>query len=153
MCESPAMTITTKLNEDLKTAMRAKDAVARDTLRMIKSDLEKAELEKGSALSGAEELAVLARAAKTRRESATQYDEGGRPELAEKERAEIKVVERYLPTALTEDEARAAIDAVAKELGITEKKQMGQLIKEAIRRHQGQLDGKLASKIASSLLS
>ncbi|MFK8003122.1 MAG: GatB/YqeY domain-containing protein [Polyangiales bacterium] len=147
------MSIQAKLQEDLKAAMKAKDVVTRDTIRMLKSDLEKAELTKGSELSDGEEIDVIARAAKTRKESAAQYEEGGRKDLVDKELAEVAVVERYLPKALSEDEARTIIEALAKELGVTEKKQMGSLIKEAMARNRGQLDGKMASKIAASVLS
>lgn len=134
-------------------AMKAKDVITRDTVRMLKSDLEKAELTKGGELTDGEELDVIARAAKTRKESAAQYDEGGRPDLVEKELSEVVVVERYLPKPLSEDEARTIIEALAIELGVTEKKQMGSLIKEAMARNRGQLDGKMASKIAASVLS
>lgn len=147
------MSVRTQLAEDLKTAMKAKDLLARDVLRMIKSGLDEAELKKGAALDDGEELDVLVRAVKTRQESAAQYDEGGRPELAEKERAEIAIVERYLPKAMSEAEARDAIEALAKELGLSEKKQMGQLMKAVQGKYRGVIDGKLASKIAGSLLS
>ena len=147
------MSIQAKLQQDLKAAMKAKDVLTRDTVRMLKSDLEKAELTKGGELTEGEELDVIARAAKTRKESAVQYEEGGRQDLVDKELAEVSVVERYLPKALSEAEARVIIEALAKELGVTEKKQMGSLIKEAMERNRGQLDGKMASKIAASVLS
>jgi len=147
------MSVREKLAEELKAAMKAKEVVARDALRMIKSNLDEAELKKGAPLDDAEELDVLLRAVKTRQESAAQYDEGGRPELAEKERAEIAIVERFLPKAMTEDEARDALVALAAELGITEKKQLGQLMKAVTTRYRGIIDGKLASKIAGSILS
>jgi uncharacterized protein YqeY len=147
------MSVREKLAEELKAAMKAKEVVARDALRMIKSNLDEAELKKGAPLDDAEELDVLLRAVKTRQESAAQYDEGGRPELAEKERAEIAIVERFLPKAMTEDEARDALVALAAELGLTEKKQLGQLMKAVTARYRGIIDGKLASKIAGSILS
>ncbi len=146
------MSLQTELLDDLKTAMKAKDEVTRDTLRMLKSELGKAELDKGAALSEDEELAILMRGVKTRKESASAYDDGERPELAARERAEILVIEKYLPTALTEDEARASITQLVAELGLTEKKQMGALMKAIMAKHGGTLDGKMASKIASSLL-
>ena len=146
------MSLQKTILEDLKAAMKAKDEVARDTLRMLKTDLQKLELEKDE-LTEADELTVLTRAVKTRKESAQAYDEGGRPELAAKERAEIEVIERYLPKAMSEEEARAAIAAIAQELGVTEKKQMGALMKAVMAKHRGTIDGKLASKIAGSLLS
>lgn len=147
------MSVREKLAEELKTAMKSKDVLARDSLRMLKSNLDEAELRKGAPLDDAEELEVLLRAVKTRHESAAQYDEGGRPELAEKERAEIVIVERFLPKAMSEDEARDALVALAAELGLTEKKQLGQLMKAVSARYRGVIDGKLASKLAGSILS
>lgn len=147
------MSLDKTLADDLKAAMRAKDVLTRDTLRMVRSKLDAAELTKGSALDESEQLTVLSRAVKTRRESAAQYEEGGRPELAEKELSEVEVIAKYLPKALSEDEARAAITAIAEELGLTEKKQMGQLMGQIKARYQGQIDGKMGAKIAGSLLS
>ncbi|MEM6955083.1 MAG: GatB/YqeY domain-containing protein [Myxococcota bacterium] len=147
------MELRTRLKEDLKTAMRAKDTVARDTIRMLKADLDKAELDKGSDLDEGEVLTVLARAVKTRKESAAQYEEGGREDLRDQELAQVAVVQRYLPEAMSEDEAREAIKTIAAELSIESKKDMGRLIKETLARHRGQLDGKLASKIAGQILN
>ena len=147
------MTLADKLTEDIKMAMKAKDVVARDTLRMLKSELGQAEIQKGKALDEADEIAVLLKAVKTRTESAEQYDQGGRAELADKERAEIAIIQRFLPQPLTADEAQAAISGLAAELGVTEKKQMGALMKAVKERYTGQIDGKLAAKIAGQLLS
>lgn len=141
-----------RILEDLKAALRAKDEVSKTTLRMLKSDLSKKEAELGRALSEAEELAVLASAVKSRRDSMAAYAEADRADLVDNEKAEIAVIERYLPKQLDEDEARAAIAALASELGITEKKQMGALMKAVMDRYRGQVDGKLASRIAGSLL-
>ncbi|MEM1418489.1 MAG: GatB/YqeY domain-containing protein [Myxococcota bacterium] len=138
--------------EELKAAMKAKDTVARDTLRMLKAQLGEAELAKGAPLGETDEIAVLTRAVKTRTESAAQYDEGGRADLAEKERAEIAIVQRFLPKALSEDEAKEAIAKLAAEGGFSEKKQMGQLMKAVKAAFPGQIDGRLAAKIAGQLL-
>lgn len=147
------MSVREKLAADLKTAMKAKDIVARDVLRMVKSNLDEAELKKGAPLDDAEEMEVLLRAVKTRQESAGQYEQGGRPELADKERAEIGIIEGFLPKAMNADQARDAIVALAKELGLTEKRQMGQLMKAVTAQYRGVIDGKLASQIAGSILS
>lgn len=147
------MPIGSKIAEELKAAMKAKDVVVRDTLRMLKSELGQAEIHKGSALDDAEEMAVLLKAVKTRTESAQQYDEGNRAELAEKERAEIEVIQRFLPKQMSEDEARETIAALATELSIVDKKQMGQLMKAIKERFPGQIDGKVAARIAGQVLS
>ncbi len=138
------MSLLDTINADLKKAMLAGDRIARDTLRMLKSEL--------LTLDTPDEMGVLTRAVKSRRDSVQSYREGGREDLAEKEEAEIAVVERYLPTQLTEDEAREAIAAIVADLGVSSKKDLGKVMKEVMSRHRGQIDGKLASSIAGELL-
>lgn len=150
---STAPSLAERLLEDLKVAMRAKDDVAKQTLRMVKSELGKKELDLGRDLDEKEQMDVLLAAVKSRRDSIVEYEKAGRQDLADAEKAEIAVVERYLPAQMSEDDARDAIEALAKELGVTEKKQMGQLMKGVMDRYRGQIDGKLASKLASSILA
>ncbi|MBC7172593.1 MAG: GatB/YqeY domain-containing protein [Polyangiaceae bacterium] len=138
------MDLIERITEDMKQAMRAGDTLARDTLRMLKAELTKPEAADGAT--------VLAKAAKSRAESADEYDRGGRPELAAKERAEIAIIERYLPEKLSEDDALAAVRAIATEIGASEKKDLGRLMKEVLARHKGVIDGKLASTLAAKVL-
>jgi len=138
------MALLERINADLKKAMLARDEVTRDTLRMIKSEL--------LTLDKPDELAVLSRAVKSRRDSIKSYVDGGRQDLADKEQAEIDVIERYLPKQLDEIEAREAITAIIEELGLSSKKDLGQVMKEVKTRHPGQIDGRLASSIAGRLL-
>ena len=138
------MALMEKIDADLKKAMLARDEVTRDTLRMIKSEL--------LTLEKPDELAVLSRAVKSRRDSIESYVEGGRQDLADKEQAEIEVIERYLHKQLSEDEAREAITAIIEELGLSSKKELGKVMKEIKARDPGQVDGKLASSIAARLL-
>jgi uncharacterized protein YqeY len=138
------MSLLEQINADLKKAMLERDAVTRDTLRMVKSEL--------LTLDNPDELAVLSRAVKSRRDSIKSYVEGGRQDLADKEQAEIEVIERYLPKQLSEDEAREAIAGIIGELGLSSKKELGQVMKEVKARYPGQVDGRLASSIAAQLL-
>jgi len=147
------MALKDQLLEDLKAAMKAKDEVAKLTLRSLKSDLAKKEVELGRDLDEKEEIALLSSAVKSRRDSVSEYEKAERKDLADAERAEIAVIERYLPAQLDEQEARAAIESLAKELGVSEKKQMGQLMNAVMERYRGQIDGKQASRIAAGLLS
>jgi len=147
------MSLKEKLAEDLAAAIRARDEVSKRTLRMLKSELGKRELALGRAPTEEEELAVLLGAVKSRRDSVASYEEAGRLELAEDERAEIAVVERYLPPAMSEEEARDAIAKLAAELGLSEKREMGRLMGAVMEAHRGRIDGKLASRIARELLS
>ena len=124
--------------------MLARDDVTRDTLRMLKSEL--------LTLDNPDELAVLTRAVKSRKDSIKSYVEGGRQDLADKEQAEIDVIQRYLPKPLDDEEARQAIAAIIEELGLSTKKDLGKAMKEIRARYRGQIDGKLASSIAGELL-
>lgn len=147
------MALSDRILEDLKAAMKAKDEVTKQTLRMLKSELGRKEVEVGRELDEAEELGVLTSAVKSRRDSIAAYEDAERKDLADAERAEIAVIERYLPAQMSDDEARAAIEAIAAELGVREKKDMGRLMKAVMERHRGQIEGKTASRIAGSILS
>ena len=138
------MALLEQINADLKKAMLERDEVTRDTLRMVKSEL--------LALDDPDELVVLSRAMKTRRDSIKSYVEGGRQDLADKEQAEIEVIERYLPKQLSEDETREAIAGIIEELGLSSKKDLGKVMKEVKGRYPGQVDGRLASSLAGQLL-
>ena len=138
------MSLLEQINADLKKAMLERDVVTRDTLRMVKSEL--------LTLDKPDVLAVLSRAVKSRRDSIKSYVDGGRQDLADKEQAEIEVIERYLPRQLSEDEAREAIAAIVEELGVSTKKELGRVMKEIKARFPGQVDGRLASSIAGQLL-
>lgn len=138
------MALLEQIDADLKRAMLARDDVTRDTLRMLKSEL--------LTLDDPDELTVLTRAVKSRRDSIKSYLEGGRQDLADKEQAEIEVIQRYLPKPLTDDEARAAIAAIIEDQGLSSKKDLGKVMKEVRSRYPGQIDGKLASTIAGELL-
>jgi len=138
------MPLLEQINADLKKAMLERDEVTRDTLRMVKSEL--------LTLDNPDELAVLSRAVKSRRDSIRSYLEGGRQDLADKEQAEIEVIERYLPKQLSEDEAREAISTIIEELGLSSKKELGKVMKEVKTRYPGQIDGRMASSIAGQLL-
>ncbi len=139
------MALLEQINTDLKKAMLERDELTRDTLRMIKSEL--------LMLDNPDELAVLSRAVKSRRDSIKSYVEGGRQDLADKEQAEIEVIERYLPKQLSEDETREAIAGIIEELGRSGKKELGKVMKEMKARYPGQVDGRQASSIAGQLLA
>lgn len=138
------MSLLETIDADLKKAMLERDAVTRDTLRMLKSEL--------LTLDQPDEIAVLTRAVKSRKDSIQSYIEGGRQDLADKEQAEIDVIQRYLPKPLSEEEAREAIAAIIAEVGATTKKDLGPVMKTVRSRYPGQIDGKLASMLAGELL-
>ena len=138
------MSLLEQIDRDLKKAMLARDEVSRDTLRMLKSEL--------LTLDDPDEIAVLTRAVKSRRDSIASYLEGGREDLADKERAEIEVIQRYLPKPLSEAEAREAIAGIIEEVGAESKRDLGKVMKEIRTRFPGRIDGKVASGIAGELL-
>jgi uncharacterized protein YqeY len=147
------MSLQAKIEADLKTAMREHDDVARDTLRLVLSEIKRKQNELlKDELTPDEEQAVLLRAVKTRQESIEQFDKAGRGDLASKERAELAVIQTYLPKMMSDDEARAAVKSLIAELKITSKKDIGALMKPLMAKYKGLIDGKVAQKIIGELL-
>jgi uncharacterized protein YqeY len=147
-----AMPLHDAILTDLKKAMKEGDDVAKQTLRMLRSELNAKEIDLGRPLEEGEELAVLTSAVKMRRDAITEYEQAGRTDLAEAEQAQIVVVQRYLPAQLDEAEAREAIRGLAEELGVSSKKEMGRLMKAVMDRYRGRIEGKLASRLAGDVL-
>ena len=141
-----------KLQEQLKESMRNKDEVRTSVLRMLISDFKYAQIEKKSALDESESTQVIKRAIKKRKESIEMYEKGGRPDLAAKESAELKILQEFVPAEMDEQTMRSKIEQVITELGATEKKDMGRVMKEVLSRYKGQIDGKVAQKIVSEKL-
>jgi hypothetical protein len=142
-----------KLEADVKAAMLAKNEVVRDTLRLLLAEFKRLEVQEGKTLTPEIEQDVLLKAAKQRQQSIDEFEKAGRADLAAKEKAEQTVIQNYLPKAMGEAEAKAAIQALARELGLTQKKDMGTLMKAAMAKHKGSLDGKLAQKVLGEILA
>lgn len=144
-----------RIEADLKEAMKSKNEVVRDTLRLVTSEMKNQAIklrEKGKELDEAEQLAVLARCVKQRKDSVEQYEDAGRTELADKERAEIAVIEGYLPQGLSEEELRAAVAEAIAEAGAASMKDMGLVMKALMAKHKGRIDGKSAQSVVGELL-
>lgn len=146
------MSLAQRIQTDLVQAMRDRDVLARDTLRMVLSALKNRRIEAGEELDEAQVQTVLAGAVKSRKDSAEQFDQAQRPELAEKERAEIAVIEIYLPAQLSDDETAKLVAAKLAELELTSKSQLGQLMKAVMAEHRGEVDGKTVQRLAAELL-
>lgn len=146
------MTVLERLQEDLKSAMRAGDATARDAIRMAIAALKNRRIEVGRDLDEGQELQVLTKQVKSREDSVEQYSAAGREDLAGKERAEIEVLQRYLPRQLNEDEVRAAVQKAIADVGASSKRDLGQVMKAVMARYRGQIDGKHVQAIAGELL-
>ena len=141
-----------RLKADLTEAIRRKDTIAMSTLRMLISQVQYARIEAKRDLTDDDYLTVLQRGVKTRREAIEHYDKGGRKDLADKERAEIAIVERYLPAGMSPEETAQVVDGLLLELGITGKKDLGRAMKEFMARHRGRVDGKAVSALIASRL-
>ena len=146
------MSISERLAEDLKSAMREKDEVARGAIRLIRAAIQNAEIEKGRALDDAGELDVLARMAKQRRESIEAYRTHGREDLAAQEEAELAVVSRYLPAQMDEDEIRALAMQTMSELGASGPGDRGKVMGKLMPQLKGKADGAVAARIVGELL-
>jgi uncharacterized protein YqeY len=160
--EELLMTIAEKIDSDIKDAMRAREEHRLTTLRMVKSALKSKEIDKREPLTEAEQTAVLSTLLKQRRESVDQFTKGGRPELAEKEQAEIAMIEAYMPQAAGEDQVRAivetAISTLTQNNGGTRPgpKDIGpamKLVQQRILASGLRAEGKLVSEIVRSELA
>lgn len=138
---------------DLTAAMKSQDAGKRDTLRMVKAALMNKQIDKGGELTDDEVTKALQTLVKQRRDSIEQYENAGRAELAEKEAAEIAVIEAYLPQAATADEIAAAVDAAVAETGATSMKDMGNVMKTALAKLAGKTaDGRAVNEAVKAKL-
>lgn len=147
------MSLQQRLAEEIKSAMLAKDADRLGTLRLLKSALGYAQIEKKSeTTSDADFVALVQKEIKKRRDSIEQFEKGGRPELAAKEKLEIGVLEPFLPKAFSEAELEELIRVTIQELGATSKKEMGQVIKAVQAKAAGRAEGKAISRLVGKLL-
>lgn len=142
------------ITAEIKTAMKAKDSARLATLRLIKAEIMKKETEKNaSELDEAGMIRLLQTMKKQREDSIAAYEKGGRQELADKERAEIVILETFLPKQLSDEDLKALAAEVIAELGLIEMRQMGGAIKEVMARAAGGADGKRVSAAVKALLS
>ena len=149
-------TISNKITEDLKTAMRAKDTRALNTLRALKSAIKNAAIAKGGAdteLDDTEETGIVRKQVKQRQDSIEQFESAGRTELADVEKEEITILERYLPTALSAEELSAMVDAAVTESGASSRADMGKVMKILQEKTGGRADGKTLSQEVMKRLS
>jgi len=147
------MSLRDRLTEDLKLAMKARDQLRMDVIRMIKAAVLNKEVEVKKDLDDAEMSRIMTTMIKQRKESVEQFEKGQRAELAAKERQEISIIEAYLPKALSPEELDRTVDAVIRESGATSAKDMGAVMKAVTARLAGQpVDGKQVSDLVRSKL-
>lgn len=154
------MSFIQRISQDITAAMKSKEAEKLSTLRMVKTALMNFEIEKkGKAnnpettIDDAEAIKVLQTLVKQRRDSIEQYEQGGRPELAEKEAAEIKFIEAYLPAAMDEAAIARIVEEAIAETGASSMKELGNVMKAVMAKTAGQMvDGKVVSQLVRSKL-
>ena|SRR3989338_3248337 len=149
------MTIVQKITDGIKTAMLGKDAVRRNTLRLVKAAFvtEAIALKKPDAISDEDAFTVIKRLAKQRKDSVEQFRKGGREDLAKAEESELEILEEFLPTQMSEDEIRKIAQAVKMRIGIVEKSKMGQLIGTVMKETSGRADGAMVKSAVEKLFS
>lgn len=142
------MTLVERIDSNLKDAMRAKDATRLGVLRMLKSALKNAAIEKSAAegqLNDAEAVQVIRKQAKQRQDSIESFEKGGRAELVAKEKEELSILNSYLPAAMSAEELSKIVRETIAELGVTSKAQMGAVMKALQAKVAGRADGKTLS--------
>ncbi len=148
------MSLEKTLGADIVTAMKAKDQTRLTALRLLKTALTNKTIEKGRALDAAEELQVVSTQVKQRKDSIEQFTKGGRQDLADKEQAEIQILNAYLPAAASDEEVMAAVTAAIGETGATSAKDIGKVMKAAMAALAGKtVDGKKVNEAVRARLA
>ena len=150
------MTISERITQDVTAAMKARDELRLSTLRMVKSAIKNKEIDKRAPLDDQEALSVLSTLIKQRKDSIDQFTKGGRKELADKEAAEIVIIEGYMPKAAGEEEIAAVVRSTISEMGSPTMKDMGAVMKNSMAKFAAtgtRVDGKVVSDTVKRLLS
>ncbi|OGQ50344.1 MAG: glutamyl-tRNA amidotransferase [Deltaproteobacteria bacterium RIFCSPLOWO2_02_FULL_57_26] len=147
------MELKAEIQDAMKAAMRRGDRVTLSTLRLLLSALHNEEIKGRRELTQEETLKTIASLYKQGQESIEYFRKGGRSDLVEKEEAELEILRRYLPEALSEDEVRALIRSAVEEVGAAGVKDLGKVMKQVMPQVTGRVDGKRVSEIAKEILS
>lgn len=147
------MSLKETLMQDLKTAMKTKDKRAKDTITMVRAAIKQKEVDERVDLDDEGVLKVLSKEIKERRGSIEEFEKAGRDDLVESTKAEIDVLMKYMPEQLSEEELEELVRQVMEENNITEKKQMGLLMKNIMPKVQGRADGKAVNAIVNRILN
>lgn len=148
--------LTDKIREELKDSMRAKDTLRINTLRGLLAGFTNELVAKGikpmEQISDEDALTVIKRGVKQRKDSIEQFRKGNREDLAQKEEAELKILETYMPAQMSREQIEVVAKQVKEKLGITDKSKMGQFVGAVIKETKGQADGAIVKEIVESLL-
>ncbi|XJS11511.1 GatB/YqeY domain-containing protein [Aerococcaceae bacterium WGS1372] len=146
------MSLTDRINQDVKEAMKARDKDTLKVIRMLKAGLQKEQLEHSEPLTDEEELTIITRELKQRKDSLAEFEKAGRQDLVEEVTAEIAIVERYLPEQLTEEEVESKIKSIIDDIGASSSADFGKVMGKAMAELKGQADGKVVNSITKKLL-
>ncbi|MBI4655015.1 MAG: GatB/YqeY domain-containing protein [Nitrospirae bacterium] len=147
------MSLSEKLSDDLKKAMKTRDKDTLSVVRMIKAAVKNKEIEKGAALLDEEIYAVLNSMVRQRKDSIEQFSKAGRDDLVKQETKELSIVQSYLPPQLSEDEVKRIINNVIAEVGASTPKDIGKVMKSIMPKVKGQIDSKLLSELVKKALT
>lgn len=147
------MSIKEKLMQDLKAAMKSHDKIKKDTITMVRAAIKQIEVDKRVDLSDEEVIDIISKQYKERVSSIGEFKRGGRDDLVAQTEEEIKIILEYLPKQLTDEELEDIIKEAIEKLSITDKKQIGELMKEVMPKVKGKADGKKVNSIASKYLN
>ncbi|WP_170007716.1 GatB/YqeY domain-containing protein [Bacillus fonticola] len=148
------MSLLTRLNEDMKQAMKAKDKDTLSVIRMVKAALQNEAIHlKKDQLSEDEELTILSREVKQRKDSLQEFTSAGREDLVQKLESELTIVNQYLPKQLSEDELSQVVDDTIREVGATSKAEMGKVMAALMPKVKGKADGSLVNKLVQQQLN
>ncbi|EPI00724.1 YqeY-like protein [Enterococcus faecalis 13-SD-W-01] len=136
----------------MKSAMKAKDKESLQVIRMIKSSIQNEQIKVGHDLTDDEELSVLSREMKQRRDSLREFEQAGRDDLAEKVKSEIAIVEKYMPEQLSEDDIRQIVQEAINQTGAASAKEFGKVMGAVMPKVKGKADGNLVNAIVKELL-
>lgn len=146
------MGIQEKIIAELKTAMKAKDSVRVNTLRMVRAQLKDFEIAKGDPLTDDDVLSVLSNAAKKRKEAMALYEKGNRPDLLEQEKRELEIISSFLPRQLGREEIEQHVARTISEIGAVSVRDMGKVMSAVMQQLKGKADGKLVQEIVKAKL-
>jgi uncharacterized protein len=147
------MTLSERLNEDMKQAMKSGDKFALGVIRMVRSSIKNVEIDQRRTLGDDEVLEILGREIKQRKDALQEFEKASREDLAETAKAEIEVIQRYMPQPLTEQELQAIVEETIREVGASSKNDMGKVMSALMPKVKGRADGRMVNQTVQRLLS
>ncbi len=147
------MQLSEKIQREIHIALKNRNQIKVVTLRSVLSKLKDRQIEKQEKLEKSEELKVIQMLVKQHKESIAMFKDGGRDDLVEKEKAELKILEKYLPSMMSENEVKQLLNNIIKEVGAESLSDIGKVMQNVMQRGSGRVDGKLAQQILRGLLS